>query len=164
MCSPRRSSGAGGAFTVAEMLVVTVIMGLAAGMVLPFVTGTSDMQAMSAARMLASDLQYAQNVAITSQETVTVTIDPANETYQVANASGVLIHPMNRTAFIVQFKALTGFDEVDIVSASFGGAALVSFDELGAPNNAGTVAVQAGSNTYTVTVAAATGKVTVTGP
>ena len=148
------------AFTLIEILVVLVILAIAAAIVVPSLN-SSDLQATSAARMIAADLQYAQNVAITTQGPVTVTFDPAGNSYWLSNASGALIHPMNKSAYSVDFDSQSGFGQIGIVSASFGGISSVTFDELGAPDSAGSVTVQAGASGYVISVAAVVGRVTV---
>lgn len=158
---PRSSTPISGAFTLVELMVVVVIIGISAGMVIPFVSSGRDTAGLAAARMAVCDLQYAQNAAITAQAPVTVTFTPGGEFYTLSNESGPLIHPMNKTAYVVNFSTQRGFEGIDIVSASFNGAPAVVFDELGSPDNAGTVTVQAGAQVYVIAVAAATGKVTV---
>jgi len=147
--------------TLVEIIVVLVILAIAAALVAPYALSTSDVQATAAARMIATDLQYAQNVAITTQTSTTITFDPAGESYTLSNASGPLIHPMTKSAYTVTFSADNGFGQLDLVSASFNGNPVVVFDELGGPGNSGTVTVQAGQYVYEVDVAPATGKVTV---
>ncbi len=150
------------AFTLTEVIVVVAIVAIAAAVVIPNAINTSDLQVISAARMVTTDLQYAQDQAITAQGPVTVTFDPNTERYTLSNASGTLIHPITKDAYVVDFRAQTGFGSVDIVSVNFGGANLVTFDELGTPNVAGTVILQAGPHVYTIDVAALTGRVTAT--
>ena len=142
--------------------MVLLIMGILAAVVVPNAMGTSDLHAVAAARMVATDLQYAQDTAITTQTPITVTFEPTLERYRLSNASGTLIHPITRQAYIVSFPSLRGFGEVDVVSASFNGAASVTFDEIGTPDAGGTVVLRAGPRVYTLTVAAVTGTVTVT--
>ena len=83
MPSQRRNNTPG--FTLIEIMVVLVILAVAAAIVAPHVASTSDLEAVSAARMVACDLQYAQDTAITTQVPVTVTFDGAlpNEAYCV---------------------------------------------------------------------------------
>ena len=159
---PKNRSRHRGGFTLAELMVVVVIIGITAGMVIPYASSAADSAAMAGARMIVCDLQYAQNMAITTQTPVTVTFNPGGESYTLSNASGSLIHPINKTAYVVDFASQRGFEGLDIVSASFNGAASVAFDELGSPDNAGAVTIQAGAQAYVISVAAATGKVTVT--
>ncbi len=149
------------AFTLAEILVVLMILVIAAAVAIPNITGTNDIRAKSAAQTIAADLQYAQNMAITYQDPVTVTFYTAGESYTLSNASGPLIHPMTKSTYTVDFGSQDDFGNLDVVSASFSGAALVIFDELGAPNAAGSATVQVGSHVYRIDVAAATGNVTV---
>ncbi|MDY6913937.1 MAG: GspH/FimT family protein [Planctomycetota bacterium] len=158
----RRKNNAAIGFTMIEIIVVLIVIAIAAAMVIPMVLSTADLEATSGARMLLSDLQYAQNVAITSQTPVTVTFDVSADSYSLTNTSGTLIHPISKSAYEVDFTAMRGFDRLEIVSAGFGGNASVTFDALGTPDNAGSVTLQAGPHIYRVDVAAATGKVTVT--
>ena len=149
------------AFTLVELIVVMVIMAIAAAMAAPYAIDTGSAGATAAARIITCDLQFAQDEAITSQVPVTVAFSTAGESYSLSNASGALIHPINKTSYVIDFNALRGLNGVDVVSASFGGGSSVTFDELGSPDNAGNVTVQCGSDSYVVNVAAATGKVTV---
>ena len=156
----RRNNRQTEAFTLIELLVVMVILAIAAAVVVPALD-SSGFQAVSAARMVATDLQYAQNTAITTQGPVTVTFNTAGNSYLLSNASGALIHPMNKEAYSIDFGSQSGFDQLDIVSASFGTGSSVTFDELGAPDNAGSVTVQAGTSVYVISLAGVTGRVTV---
>ena len=149
------------AFTLTELLIVVAVMAILAMAVVPNVLDSSDAQAVSATRLIASALEYAQNEAISSQTPVTVTFTPATETYELSNTSGRLIHPINKEQYVVDFRSRRNFDRLDVVSADFEGEAFVTFDVLGAPSAAGTITVQAGARTMTITVANVTGLVTV---
>ena len=160
--SGRRETGRTG-FTLIELLVVLVIMAIAAGMITPYVVNTSDLTVISAAQMISCDLQFAQNSAITSQKPVKVTFDPTAEWYSLtwSSTSTPLIHPMKQSDYVIEFPSLRGFGELDVVSADFGGVKEVTFDVLGSPDNPGSISLQAGPHVYVISVAAATGKVTV---
>ena len=147
-----------------EMIVVIMLLAIVAVIIIPQAIDTGGLQASSAARRIASDLEYAQNIAITTQTPITVRFYHASEYYKLldANTSDVLNHPMTKADYIVDFTKKKGFEQLNIVSARFGVTNEVTFDELGAPSNAGTVVVQAGSLVYQIDIAAATGKVTVT--
>ncbi|MDY7009239.1 MAG: GspH/FimT family protein [Planctomycetota bacterium] len=157
----RRYSRTG--FTLIELIVALVVLAVAAAIIIPYATGTSGFQASAAARMIMSDLEYAQNQAITTQTPVSVTFAVSSNSYTVSNASGTLIHPISKQAYVVDFDTSRGFGNVSMSSANFGGASVVTFDALGAPDNNGTVTVVAGAHTYTVTVAPISGRVTVSG-
>ena len=115
------------------------------------------------ARMVSSDLQYAQDTAVATQTSVTVTFDVAGESYSLSNQSGALIHPITKNVYTIDFATEPGMSGLDIVSA-FGGGGSVTFDLIGAPSCGGTVALQAGGVTYNVMVNDVTGTVTVEAP
>ena len=149
---------------MAELIVVLVILAIAAALVVPYASGGSS-QAVSAARVIASDLQYAQSTAVTTQQPVTVKFTPWENTYTYTlkdSNSLPLIHPITTKSYTVNFRSMRGFENVTIVSAVFGSGELVTFDATGAPDPAGSVTVKAGAFQYRLNVAAATGNVTVT--
>ncbi|MCY2924103.1 MAG: GspH/FimT family protein [Planctomycetota bacterium] len=150
------------AFSLAELIVVVAILAIAAAIIIPELKDTNKFQAMSAARILTTDLEFARDTAITTQTPVTVTFNVPGKSYTLSNASGALVHPMTKTAYTVAFASQSGMGAVGLVSASFGGAATVTFDVTGAPNQEGTVRVQAGAFPYTVQVYRATGRVKTT--
>lgn len=158
---PRRAAYRTG-FSLIELIVVVIILAITAAVVVPHVVRSADMQVTSAARMLATDLQYAQDYAITTQSPVTVSFDVLGGVYTLSNASGPLNHPITKTAYQVDFSSRSGFEQVELVSADFGGAGDVTFDEVGSPDSGGSVVIRAGDYSYAVKVAAATGQVTVT--
>jgi len=151
----------GRGFTLAELIVVMLILGIVSAMVLPKVVGSNDIQARSAARIVMADLEYAQSQAIVTQAPVTVTFDTASNSYTVSNASGPLIHPITKNTYTVKLHQTRGMTNVSLASANFGGGASVTLDALGAPDNGGTVTVAAGPHSFSVTVAVITGRVTV---
>lgn len=148
--------------TLVEVIVVMVLLAIAAAVIVPQAVETSDLEVVAAARLVASDLNYAQDLAVTSQSPITVTFSPAANSYTLSNESGSLIHPITKKTYQTAFTEGSGFGRVEVVSATFGSGNTVTFDELGTPSAAGTVILQAGGHVYHVSVAAATGRVTVT--
>jgi Tfp pilus assembly protein FimT len=156
-------------------MTVTIILAIAASIVIPMVTETEDMQARSAARMIASDLQFAQNTAITTQTDAngavagikvifTPNVGTTPGSYKLLyddNKSSTVNNPMTGAGYNVVFTGSTGFGSLKVVSTTFA-QNTVEFDATGAPSNAGSVTVQAGTTVYTIAVATSTGKVTVT--
>jgi Tfp pilus assembly protein FimT len=153
-----------------EILVVIVILAIAAAVVVPSLSDAADIAAVSGARRIAGDIEYAQNYAIATGNPVTVTFrdkDDANaNSYVVTNTSGALTHPINKTDYDIVFSSIEGMSGLVVQSVDFDGDPNVTFDALGAPDNAsdGTVTVKSGDETYTITVAPVTGRVTVTSP
>jgi len=157
--SGRNESSPG--FTLVEMLVVVVILAIIGAVVIPLAIGTGGMEAMSAARIIAADLQYAQNVAMTRQSPVTVQFDTPGDSYSLSNASGPLKHPMTQADYVVDFQSKREFGQLDIVTVYFEGSQIVVFDELGSPDRGGYVTVQGGPEVYRIDIAPVTGTVTV---
>lgn len=154
-------------FSLAELMVVVIIMALIGAMVIPMAVDTGSEQARSAAQMVMADLEYAQNYAITTQMEVSVQFNVTQNSYvlsytdPISNASVVLKHPITQNEYRVNFSAAKGFERTALSAPSFGEASQVVFSALGAPNPDGSVTVSAGSHAYRVTVAPVTGRVTV---
>ena len=149
------------AFTLMELIIVFGLMVILAAVAVPMITGTNESQAIAATQTIATDLQYAQNKSISKQQPVTVTFDSLNNSYRLSNASGALIHPMNKNDYEVIFASSGSMTAVKVVSAKFGSGASVTFDVMGAPADGGAVRIQAGSKTVDINVADVTGLVTV---
>ena len=99
------------AFTLIEILVVVVILGIAATLVIPKLSSAGDLNAASAARVVLADLNYAQNCAITTQKPCFVSFSKStnSDTYSlldsVAPSEHIMTHPVTQMAFTHQFPA-----------------------------------------------------------
>src|SRR5688572_24441187 len=81
-----RPHGIRRAFTLVEILAVVVILGIASAIIIPQIGTRDDMRAAAAARIVVSDLIYAQNLAISSGTAAYVRFDKANKKYWVVTA------------------------------------------------------------------------------
>ncbi len=150
------------AFTLLEVLVVVVILGIVALAVVPRISSATGINAQAAARLVVSDLMYAQNEAIAQQAARQVIFDASAETYRLTDSTGTNLPAVWLGGeYIVNFTTDSRFDNVTIESVDFGGQPQVSFDDLGTPNSGGTVEVKSGTSRYRITVAAFTGRITV---
>jgi prepilin-type N-terminal cleavage/methylation domain-containing protein len=158
------------AFTFVELMVVLVILGIAAMLAVPMFSSAADSQLQAAAAMVAADLDYAKNLAITRQTNVTVVFNAGTESYQVQNSSGVIFsHPTKAGAlFQENFASDSRTSRVDITAASFDSVSSVTFDYLGSPYSgtttavamtSGQIALSAGTYSTTVTIEPVTGYV-----
>ena len=148
-------------FTLVELMVVIIILAIVAAVTVPGLSSGKDFQALSAARMLMADLQYAQDLAVTQQGDVTVTFDADADSYTLSNASGPLVHPMTKADYTVAFGAMHGFQSVRLAAVFGGTDSQVTFDVTGSPDQGGTITLLAGSHQYTLTVEEGTGLVNV---
>jgi len=163
------------AFTFIELIVVMVILSIAALLAIPMISSAADVQVRSAANMIAADLDYAKSMAISRQQNYSVVFDPANDSYEVRDASGnVIDHPIKAgSPFKVELQSDSRLSRVDITGADFDpdSQTTVTFDYLGSPYNgsgaalnSGQITLQAGSFSMTITVEPMTGYVTITAP
>jgi len=159
--SRKRNNAHRRGLTIIEVILVAVVLAICAAIVVPHFIGATETEVLAAARMVAADLQYAQNHAITHQEEVTVSFDVAGDLYSLSNASGTLEHPIEHRAYVVDFQTEPNFKQLEVISASFAGSTDITFDAMGSPDNGGAVTVQSGSTQYRIQVAATTGNVTV---
>lgn len=139
------------AFTLIEILVVVVILGIAAAIVVPAIGSRSDLKATSAARMIMADLIYTQNRSISQQRWHWVRFDLTNQSYEVldqVDPSAVLIkHPVEASDFVVKLgtDGAKPIQDVTFETVNFDGKLILAFDELGTPHSydAGTKAMTA---------------------
>ena len=171
------------AFTLVEILMVVVIIGIASVIIVPQLGSRDDLKVKAGARMLMADLIYAQNRAISMQSMhyVRFNISETLNNYQIVTSVSPLTyveHPINKTDFQVTFgdNGTAGLEDVRLVSAGFDSQAVLAFDELGSPQvyntSTGTIAplgaqgqivLQSAGGKFpmTIKIEPATGEVTV---
>lgn len=160
-------------FTLIEVLVVVGIMALVAAMVVPQMMTAGQLGVQAAARMVISDILYAQNEAVVRQSPRKIMFDAVNNRYQVArtdsdgndvvlNAQWRVASGGDTTQLITDFARDSRFQGVVLENASFGGNPSLTFDELGAPSSGGSVDLVFRNDVrYRVTITPFTGRVTV---
>ena len=160
--SPRRFR----AYTLIEVLIVVAILGVVSAAVIPSMLTAGSMGVQAAARVIVSDILYAQNEAIAQQATHKVVFDAASESYQVVDENGnaLSVGWMNGKVnnYVVDFTKDKRFTDVEIIAVDFGGTNEVEFDDLGGPVAGGSVTIRYERRSYRIDVAEFTGRVTVT--
>ncbi len=157
-------------FTIIELMIVVVILGIAAAIAVPMVSSASSMQLRSAVNMVAADLEYAKSLSISTGRNYRVAFSTTQNEYEILDPDGASVqHPVTKKErYLVSFGEDARLDQVTIQNAVFGGGSEVRFDYLGTPyssasalNSNGVVTLEAGGATRTVTVKAVTGFISV---
>lgn len=149
-------------FTLIEILIVIVILAIAAMTAIPMMGSAASVQIRSAGNMIAADLEYAKSLAISKGQNFWVVFDEGAESYSIVDQDGNTIsHPVKKGFDYVMDFQDEGLGRVEIADADFDGASQVQFDYLGSPDNGGTVHLQAGDMSATVSVEPVTGYITV---
>jgi len=153
-------------FTLVEVLIVVTIIGIAGAIVVPQMLTAGTLGIQAAARMVISDILYAQNEAIANQATRKIIFDVIENSYRLSDVADVTITASwidsDSQNYVIDFDETTKqFGRIKIKSVNFDGNSELAFDALGAPSNGGTIEVEYLDTVYRVTVAAFTGRVTV---
>jgi prepilin-type N-terminal cleavage/methylation domain-containing protein len=152
----RRSSSSNSnsrpAFTLVEILVVVVILGIAAAVIVPQMSTRDDLRVDGARRMIMADLIYAQNRSISTQVRHYVVFETTTNPRRYRLVTNVtkdnplgspIQHPVTRSdEFVVTFGenapdktvVTQGLDMIGLGTVAFEGAhTTICFDELGVP-------------------------------
>ena len=161
-------------FTLIEILMVVVILGIAATAAVTMIGNSSDLQVRAAGQELVATLSYAQSCAIAKNKIYQVAFDPDQESFIVQTVAGTVTttvaDPVRKTPFQMIFPQSKRFSKVRLDSADFGGARNIWFDRLGAPFsgpvpnntpmlNKGSIVLAAGESRMTIEVEPVTGKI-----
>ncbi len=156
MTRPRHAHGLAG-FSLVEVVLVAAIMAVFAAIAVPRYTNSlMRYRCVAASRRVAADLQLAQQAARQASASRQVSFNTGAHTYQLQNVSSLDEQTAN---YDVDLKADPY--QARIISADFGGDAVVIFDGYGTPDSDGAVVVQAGTEQRKIVVDADTGRVSI---
>jgi len=159
-------------FTLVELLVVILILGIIAAMAIPMMSGSDDAQCEAAARAIVADLELAQSTALARQAQVALVFGADGRGYKVVLSASqdlgdyeglvALEHPLVvGRSYVVDLVSDLQLPNVVVSGADFGGDPCVVFDGFGSPAFGGSVVVTAGDASLTVLVEPITGAVSV---
>lgn len=152
-------------YTLAEVLVVVVIIGVAAAIVVPSLTEAGSLGVQAAVRTVVADVLYAQNEAVAHARGRSVIFDIDNNSYRLADEGGTTLSVAWRSGvsenYIVSFNDDRRFDGVTLKRADFGGSSELTFDDLGSPASGGVIRLDYRDQRYRIDIAPFTGRVTV---
>lgn len=168
----RRAAAALRAYTLLEILVVVVLMGIASALVIPNMGSTGVLRVQSTVRSIVADINFAQSDALARQRGRAMVFDTANNTYSIIEVpkTGSTLFPTTDTIQTTDLKQAGKFHDSRLESVNFDGSATLVFDELGGtviapnsptPGNGGTIIVSGSGSRFKIIVEAYTGRVTV---
>lgn len=152
-----QTSGKDG-FTLLELILVLFLMGLMAGIVLPFVVSTLDrVKLQSEARQISSALQFARSEAITKKTLFTFNADIDNNQYWLATPKEKEVTQSKNLDETVKIKNYQGAEET-VSDGTF----IINFYPRG-NSSAGTIQLQSSiaesdELVYAITIDPITGK------
>lgn len=150
-------------FTLIEIIIVVVILAIAAMTAIPLMSSAGSVQIRSASNMIAADLEYARSMAISRGQNYSVAFDDSTESYSIKDQSDTVIpHPVKKGfPYTIDFQNDSRLNKVDIAGVNFNSTDIVTFDCLGSPDNGGTISLDAGGPTATITVEPVTGYISI---
>jgi general secretion pathway protein H len=165
------STGGRGAYTLIEVLLVIVLMGVASALVVPSLGTTDVLRIQSAVRTIVADLNFAQSDALARQRGRAVMFDVPHNSYSIVEVRGATLNPATDTIYTVKLSNTRKFNDAQLVSANFdAGSHNLVYDELGGPvtgpgsstpGNGGTIVITGSRSTFNVIIEPYTGRVTV---
>ena len=129
-------------FTLVEILVVVIIIGICATIVVPAIGSHDDQNVAAAARSMAADMIFAQNRAILSQSFRYVKADTTSQNYAVlTNKPNILplayeTNPSTLQNYIANFGNAAppgGMQSVVLQNPNVDSKTCIAFDEIGQP-------------------------------
>lgn len=165
-------------FTLVEILMVVVILGIASAVIVPQLGSRDDLRAAAAARLVMSDLTYAQNRAIAQQKKHYVRF--FGQQYSVCDSAALtaIDHPLkpaqSNGKYTITFGAggTNGLEQSGLGTIDFASQTIIGFNDLGEPfafdgvtetplTVSGTIIVQSGGNSLTIQIEPFTGEASV---
>lgn len=158
------------AYTLIEMIMVIVIVAILLITVMPRFSGVNAaVKLKGAAKRVATDMRYAQSIALAQRTNTTLAFNLANNNYRAYYTlnNTNLTDPFSRQDLFVDFYLHNQYGGITLYSVDFSGGWNLTFNDRGVPlDNSGTaltadgtVVVDNGYDSLTIKVTAHTGLV-----
>ncbi len=119
-------------FTFIEVIVAVTIIGILAAVAIIKMNGTTDVELAAATRKVISDIQYAQDLAMTTGNHVKIQFDLDNNSYRLLWSNGTAVpNIMGSGDFIVHYGS-GNFPHVSITNTGLN-QGILAFDAIGQP-------------------------------
>ncbi len=157
-------------FTLTELLIIVAIVGILAITAVIPILETRALRLDAAAQRLVYDIRYAQQLAINRQVDCGVSFSIINNSYfvYIGTTATKATDPLTKGDLEIDYDTDSNYQGVDLISTNLSGNQLAFMAPyLGAPSDGagsalasqGTVSLQMGSETETVTIQPDTGEV-----
>ena len=170
--STRTANAAPAAYTLIELLLVIIMLGIASALVVPSLGSTDVLRVQSAVRTIVADINYAQSDALARQRGRAIIFNATTNSYSIVEVKGTTLNPAQDTIQSVSLSNSRRYHDTRLVSATFdSGSNTLVFDEMGGPvtgpgsntpGNGGLIVVSGSQSVFNITVEPYTGRVTVT--
>ena len=157
------------AYTLIELLIVILVLGIAAALIVPSMGGTGSLRVQAAVRTIVADLTEAQSDALAFQKGRAIVFDTEHNSYAIVDVNSAELDIDND---VIRRTIIQGaeFGDARIESVNFDDDATLVFDEMGSPVQEpmgsdpaanGTIVISGSGQQFTITVEAYTGRITV---
>lgn len=145
---PNRKAAQREGYSLIELVIVLLIVGILAAAAAPKYSHSLQSFRLEAAyHRIAGDVNFARRTAQQNSSTQTIAFNVATNSYALVGASDI-----DRRSRTYQFSLGQNDYSCQLVSADFGGSSNLTFDIHGRPQSGGTVVIQCGGTTRTLTI------------
>lgn len=157
------------AYTLIELLIVILVLGIAAALIVPSMGGTGSLRVQAAVRTIVADLTETQSDALAFQKGRAIVFDPDTNSYSMVDVNSAELDIEND---LIRRTVIQGaeFGDARIASVDCDDDTTLVFDEMGSPVQEpmgsdpaanGKIVVQGSGQEFTITIEAYTGRITV---
>jgi prepilin-type N-terminal cleavage/methylation domain-containing protein len=136
------------AFTMVELVVVVLILGILGAVAAPrYLEATANYRAETTTKRIVADLQSARYRAQQTSTNQTIVFQAASNRYEIST-----MNDLDRPEKAYEHQLAESVSQATLVSASFGGSNTLVFDIYGKPSSSGTIVFSAGGSNHAIQV------------